>query len=85
MILTVVLVGFFALKTVARNIADAMNPPIPRYAGIDLRIEEEEIPDHVKRQNEILERVEDFTRDNPVNVAELVRNWLRDIEEEAEK
>jgi flagellar M-ring protein FliF len=82
MIALVIILGFLALKSIAKNIGDAMNPPIPRYAGIDLEIEEEEVPENVKRQNEILERMEEFARDNPVNMAEMIRTWLSDSPDE---
>ncbi len=75
-ILAVVLMGFVFLRTVIRNVATAMNPPLPKYAGIDLEIEEEEMPEAVRRQNEMLDRMEEMTRNSPGNVAELIRTWL---------
>ncbi|MGL1900936.1 MAG: flagellar basal-body MS-ring/collar protein FliF [Fibrobacterales bacterium] len=75
-ILAVVLMGFVFLRTVIRNVATAMNPPLPKYAGIDLEVEEDEVPEAVRRQNEMLDRMEEMTQNNPSNVAELIRTWL---------
>ena len=75
-VFVIILVGFIFLKGLAKNIATAMNPPVPKYAGIALEPEPEEIPDAVKRQNELLERVENITKENPVNVAHLIKGWL---------
>ncbi|MFC1585500.1 flagellar basal-body MS-ring/collar protein FliF [Fibrobacterota bacterium] len=72
----IILFGFLFLRSLARNIARAMNPPVPRYAGIALEPEEEEIPENMVRQNEILERVEAITRENPMNIASLIKGWL---------
>ncbi len=74
----ILLVGFLFLKGLAKNIAQAMNPPPPKYAGIALEPQEEEVPESVKRQNELLERVEEITKENPVNVAYLIKTWLHD-------
>jgi flagellar M-ring protein FliF len=79
-IAAIILFGFLFLRSLARNIASAMNPPIPKYAGIALEQEEEEVPESMKRQNEILERVETITRENPSSVASLIKSWIHDTE-----
>ena len=79
-IAAIILFGFLFLRSLARNIAQAMNPPVPKYAGIALEPEEEEIPEAMKRQNELLERVEIITRENPTNVASLIKSWLHEKE-----
>lgn len=76
MIFLIVIMGILFMRRVITDVVTAMNPPLPRYAGIDLDVEEEIIPENVKRQNEIVDRMESVTRDNPVNVAELIRSWL---------
>ncbi len=67
------------LRSVARTLADAMNPPMP--AMQPLGPEEEtpiEVPENVRKTNEILERVEMMTREEPVNIASIIRQWLQE-------
>lgn len=80
-----ILIGFVFLRKVATNLIEAMNPPIPRYAGIDLEVEEEEIPEHVRRQNELVEKLEEYTIANPNTVADLLRGWIVDGAEVSKK
>jgi len=65
------------LRSMAKTLAEAMNPPVPR---VDLGYEEEdvavEVPAEIRRSNELLERVEMMTREEPVNVANIIRQWL---------
>jgi flagellar M-ring protein FliF len=67
------------LRYLARTLADAMNPPVPevKIAG---PIEEEPVavPDNVRKTNEILERVEMMTREEPVNITSIIRQWLNE-------
>jgi flagellar M-ring protein FliF len=78
LILIIVFAGIFAVRRVIRDVVIAMNPPLPRYAGIDLDMDDEDddVSQDVARQNEIVDRMESMTRDNPENVAELIRAWL---------
>ncbi len=85
MIILIVLMGVFFMRRVISDVVTAMNPPLPRYAGIDLDIEEESIPENVKRQNDIIDRMEGAARDNPGNVAELIRSWLSEEQTVAKK
>jgi flagellar M-ring protein FliF len=67
----------FFLRFLAKTIADAMNPPPPKMEPLGVVEEEpEEVPEHVKKSSAILERVEMMTREEPVNVALIVRQWL---------
>jgi flagellar M-ring protein FliF len=72
----VVLLIFF-MRHLAKTIAEAMNPPVPviETAG---PVEEEpiEVPEPVRRSNELLERVEMMTREEPLNISTILRNWL---------
>ena len=65
------------LRSLAKTLVEAMNPPIPK---VDLGYEEEEIevevPAEIRHSNELLERVEMMTREEPVNVANIIRQWL---------
>lgn len=76
--LVVVLLIFF-LRYVARTLAEAMNPPVPeiKVAG---PVEEEviEVPESVRKTNELLERVEMMTREEPVNMSSIIKQWLRE-------
>ena len=84
-IVLIALMGFIFLRVVAKNIAHAMNPPIPKYAGIDLEIEDDEIPESVKRQNEMLDRMDEMTKSSPESIAELIRSWLQESEDDKKK
>ncbi|MDB9744079.1 flagellar basal-body MS-ring/collar protein FliF [Fibrobacterales bacterium] len=77
-IVIIIILGFWALRKVVGDVIVAMNPPLPRYAGIDLEVEEEEETEDMRRQADMLERMEMATRDDPAAVAELIRAWLQD-------
>jgi flagellar M-ring protein FliF len=65
------------LRYLTKTVAEAMNPPIPALEK--LGFEEpvvEEVPEELKRSSEILERVEMLTREEPVNIAAIIRHWL---------
>lgn len=78
LVLAIILFAFLFLRGLAKSIAQAMNPPVPQYAQIEIAPEEEEIPETLKRQNELLERLEIITREHPASVASLIKNWLRE-------
>lgn len=80
LIITILLLGFWALRKVIRDVVSAMNPPLPRYAGIDLEIDEDEMSEEMRRHNDLLERMEMAVRENPQGVAELIRTWMRETE-----
>ena len=40
---------------------------------------QEEVPDNVKRTSALLERVEMLTREEPVNIALIIRQWLGEV------
>jgi flagellar biosynthesis/type III secretory pathway M-ring protein FliF/YscJ len=65
------------LRYLAKTIAEAMNPPAPLLEPLGV-VEEikEEVPDHVKKTSALLERVEMLTREEPVNIAQIIRQWL---------
>ncbi len=71
-------IGFIAfLWYLANTVAKAMNPPVPAFErfGIEEPVEEV-IPDDMRKSSEILERVEMLTREEPVNIASIIRQWL---------
>lgn len=65
------------LRYLARTVAEAMNPPVPvlDQFGIEDAVAEN-IPEELKKSSEILERVEMLTREEPVNIAAIIRQWL---------
>jgi flagellar M-ring protein FliF len=73
----IALVFIFFLRYLARTIADAMNPPAPKLEPLGI-VEEikEDVPEYVKKTTELLERVEMLTREEPVNIAQIIRQWL---------
>jgi len=65
------------LRYLARTMAEAMNPPVPKLEPLGV-VEEikEEVPENVKKTSVMLERVEMLTREEPVNIAQIIRQWL---------
>jgi len=80
-IVLILLLAFVFLRKVAVGMIEAMNPPVPKFAGINLEAEKQEIPERVKRHNELLQKLEEYTVSNPQAVAELLRSWLTQGEE----
>jgi flagellar M-ring protein FliF len=76
--------GFFVavlfilfLKYLAKTVSEAMNPPVPALEQFGF--EEpvlEDVPEDMQKTSEILERVEMLTREEPVNIASIIRQWL---------
>lgn len=73
----VVVMVILLIRYLAKTLAEAMNPPIPQ---VEIGAVEEEIsievPDDVRRSNELLERVEMMTQQEPVNITAIIREWL---------
>ena len=80
LILIVFLLFIIFVRYLAKSIVEALNPPVPEYARL---VEEEDqvpvvIPEHVQRTNEIMQRVEMLVKEEPINVAQLIRSWLNE-------
>lgn len=75
------LFGLWFFRGLIQNLASAMNPPMPKYAGINLEPEEEKVPENVQKQKDILEKVEFMTRTEPINIANLIKTWLHERKE----
>ncbi|MFW5775602.1 MAG: flagellar M-ring protein FliF C-terminal domain-containing protein, partial [Chitinivibrionales bacterium] len=76
--LIAVLLIFF-IRHLGKTLAEAMNPPAPVIEP--LGPEEEvavEVPEDIRKSNELLERVEMMTREEPVNIASIIRQWLQE-------
>jgi flagellar M-ring protein FliF len=76
-IFIIAVIFLFFLRYLAKTVAEAMNPPAPKLEPLGV-IEEipEEIPENIKKTSALLERVEMLTREEPVNIAYIIRQWL---------
>lgn len=65
------------VRSVAKTVGEAMNPPVP---VLEKLTEEEEVqvevPQSVRRSSVLLEKVEMLTKEEPVNISTIIRNWL---------
>ncbi|MBD3344699.1 MAG: flagellar M-ring protein FliF [Chitinivibrionales bacterium] len=67
------------LRSMARTLAEAMNPPVPSVETFGLPEEvTEEVPEDLKKSSELLERVEMLSREEPTNIASIIRQWLHE-------
>jgi flagellar M-ring protein FliF len=65
------------LRYLANTVVQAMNPPVPVMEQLGV-VEEvpKEVPEEFRKSSEILERVELMTREEPVNISAIIRQWL---------
>lgn len=84
-IFLIILLAIVFLRKIAVSMIEAMNPPVPKYAGINLETEKAEVPENIKRHNELLQKLEAYTISNPVVVADLLRAWMQQGEEKKGK
>jgi flagellar M-ring protein FliF len=74
------------LRSFARTLADAMNPPAPEMVALGINEEvPEEVPEEYRRSTELLERVEMLTREEPINIASIIRDWINEPVEKGKK
>ncbi len=65
------------LRYLANTLAEAMNPPVPAFERFGLQDEVvPEVAEDVKSRTELLERVEIMTREEPVNISAIIKDWL---------
>lgn len=73
----VVVMVLLLIRYLAKTLAEAMNPPMPQ---VEIgAVEEEvpiEVPEDVRKSNELLERVEMMTQQEPVNITAIIREWM---------
>ena len=76
-IFIIAIIFILFLRYLARTVAEAMNPPAPKLEPLGI-VEDipMEVPENVKRTSELLEKVEMLTRQEPVNIAFILRQWL---------
>ena len=75
-IVLIVILAFVFLRKVAISLIEAMNPPVPRYKELSIESETEDVPEPVRKQNELIDRLEEWTIANPENAASLLKLWL---------
>lgn len=65
------------LRYLAKTVVEAMNPPVPAMEQLGV-VEDipKEVPEEVRKSSEILERVELMTREEPVSISAIIRQWL---------
>ena len=65
------------LRYLANTLAEAMNPPVPAFERFGLQEDVvPEVADDMKSRSEVLERVEMMTREEPVNISAIIKEWL---------
>jgi flagellar M-ring protein FliF len=80
-ILIIAILLIFFLRYIAKTVADAMNPPVPEIQSLVPADESTvEVPEHVRKSNEILEKVELMTREEPLNISSIIKTWLSDVQ-----
>jgi flagellar M-ring protein FliF len=84
-IVLIVILAFIFLRKVAISLIEAMNPPVPRYKEILIESETEEVPEPVRKQNELIESLEAWTSANPESAANLLKLWLNEGADPAAK
>jgi flagellar M-ring protein FliF len=78
LIIAIMLILF--LRYLAKTVVEAMNPPVPAMEEFGY-VEEVpvDVPEEVRKSSEILERVELMTREEPVNISAIIRQWLDEV------
>ena len=77
----ILIIAILMVKSITKSMVDAMNPPLPEVEIPNIVEDEEpvvEIPKDIARSNELLERVEIMTENDPNNVARIIKDWLND-------
>ncbi len=75
-VVLIIILAFVFLRKVAISLIEAMNPPVPRYKEISIESETEDVPEPVRKQNELIDKLEDWAIANPENAANLLKLWL---------
>lgn len=76
MILLIIIAFIFFLRSLAKNIIDALNPPVPSFVGIGEDEDEEAAEEEVARSNEIITKIEMLAKQDTKAVASLIKTWL---------
>jgi len=78
LVIVAVIILLLLVRSIAKAVAEVMNPPVPRLEelGLENLIEEEPPSEAEMRASAILEKVELLTNQAPVNIASIIRQWL---------
>jgi flagellar M-ring protein FliF len=77
----ILLIAVVMLRSVATSMVDAMNPPLPEVeipGSVEEHEEIVEVPENIARSNELLEKVEMMTENDPGNVSKIIKDWLNE-------
>jgi len=76
----IIVIAFVMLRSVAKTLGEAMNPPIPEVEIPNVSTEEEiqEVPDNIMRSNELIEKAEMMTENDPQSVVRIIKDWLNE-------
>jgi len=77
-IILIVILAFVFLRMVALSLIRAMNPPVPRHREISIEAETEDVPEPVRKQNELIEKISDWVIANPEPTANTIKMWMID-------
>jgi len=77
-IVLIVILAFVFLRMVALSLIRAMNPPVPRHREISIEAETEEVPEPVRKQNELIEKISAWVIANPEPTANTIKMWMID-------
>ncbi len=78
LIVAIIMAFILFLRSLARSVVEALNPPVPNFVGIGEQNEEEiELPPATKRTNEIIEKVEMIAKEDPEAIINILRSWIR--------
>jgi flagellar M-ring protein FliF len=78
-VVLIIIIFLFLVRSLAKMVAEAMNPPVPeieQFGGYEEV--QEEVPEDLKYSSEILDKVEVLTREEPINIASIIRQWLNE-------
>ncbi|MBL8028501.1 MAG: flagellar M-ring protein FliF [Fibrobacteres bacterium] len=78
LIVAIILVFILFLRSLAKSIVEALNPPVPSFVGVGEPDEEDiNLPPEAKRTNEIIEKVEMIAKEDPDAIVNILRSWIR--------
>ena len=72
------IVFLILIRSIAKAVTEAMNPPVPELEklGLEEVVEEEELPEDFGEPSAMLTKVEMLASQAPVNIAAIVKQWL---------
>ena len=80
-LILIIVIAFIILRNVAKTLGEAMNPSIPEVEIPNISNDEEEVaevPINVAKSNELLEKVEMMTENDPQSVVRIIKDWLNE-------